>query len=170
MRCETKARAMNLFIGWKVEYKCEIANTYEISGLGVKRGEYISPEINLFELCLQRNNCDAARRFGGECPREWADGRGASSLGKRAESPIVGRENNKKIGTSGRKRSRVEKGKGEKERSTRSCAHCGRQVPLYRSTECNLQRILCTDMRQTTRSKRFILAHAVVPRMQDTLF
>lgn len=33
-------------------------------GFGVKRGEYISPGINLFELCLHRNNCDAARRFG----------------------------------------------------------------------------------------------------------
>lgn len=70
----------------------------------------------------------------------------------------------------GRRRKEEEKESTTPRRSTRPCAHCGRQVPLYRSTECNLPRNLCTGMRQTSRNKRFILAHAVVARIQHTLF
>ena len=33
-----ESEEMNLFIGWKAVYKCEIANTYEISGVRGKKG------------------------------------------------------------------------------------------------------------------------------------
>lgn len=33
-----RKREANLFIGWKAVYKCEIANTYEISGVRGKKG------------------------------------------------------------------------------------------------------------------------------------
>ena len=125
---------------------------------------------------MQRD--DSAPRVGGRSRRcayicICNYGRSWNTSGNGSEMIGSGRMENydeSKQEVEGRRRKEEEKESTTPRRSTRPCAHCGRQVPLYRSTECNLPRNLCTGMRQTSRNKRFILAHAVVARIQHTLF
>lgn len=68
-------REMNLFMDGDADrgFKCKIGNTYEIYGVQVKRGEYISSGINLFELGLHWNNWTLQRAMIFECSCERRD-------------------------------------------------------------------------------------------------
>lgn len=136
----------------------------------VKRGEYISPGINLFELGLHWNNWTLQRSMISECScgrRGKVGGReagrhinhSAARRGPARDRATTRRDGEIKEGR--RWRERQERRRAESEgKCPRDDEYHRRRVP--RDVQVQFARNLCNDMRQTSsRVHRFIPAHAM---------